>query len=154
MVKSSTLVKKINFFTEDIEFTLRQKGKVREWIANIILEKNHTITELNYIFVSDAYLLHLNKEQLQHDFYTDIITFPYNETGETKLHSDIYISIDRVKENAVENGSPFTDELHRVMIHGILHLVGFDDHGEEKVAEMRKQEEIALQKRHFLITNP
>lgn len=153
-MKISTIVKKINFFSEEIEFVLPQKGKVREWIANIIYKHNFSVAEINYIFVSDEYLLHLNKEELKHDFYTDIITFPYHEEGNKELHSDIYISIDRVKENADENKTTFIDELHRVMIHGVLHLLGFDDHGEENIAEMRRQEEIALAERIVSVTTP
>lgn len=150
MAKISTLVKKIFFHSEIEDFKLKNKQAIREWIAHIISENGFNLFELNYIFVSDEQIFQINAESLAHHYYTDIITFHYHEPKSKNLYSDIYISIDRVKENAANLNIEWSDELHRVMIHGVLHLLGFDDHSEENIAEMRKQEESALLQRKFL----
>lgn len=140
----------IQFFSEEIEFTLDKEDSVRNWILFVITKYEKKAGDISYIFCSDEYLLGLNKEHLQHDYYTDILTFPYAPAEASELHSDIYISIDRVKDNASSLNISFTDELHRVMIHGILHLLGFDDHGEGAQEDMRSKENQALEKREFL----
>ena len=101
------------------------------------------LTQVCYIFCSDEYLYNLNQEYLNHDTYTDIITFPYSEPP--LVEGDIFISIDRVKENASQFGAPFEQELHRVMIHGVLHLCGYSDKSPDEEALMRKKEDEALQ---------
>jgi len=139
----------LQFFSEEIDFSLDKEDSVRDWILFVIEKFDKKATEINYIFCSDEYLLGLNKEHLDHDYYTDILTFPYAHKDALELISDIYISIDRVKENASSLGIAFEEELHRVMIHGILHLLGFDDHGEGAQEEMRERENEALELRAF-----
>jgi rRNA maturation RNase YbeY len=151
VAKISTLVKKIFFHSEKEDFILKNKQAIRDWIAGIIVQNGFNLFELNYIFVTDERIFQINAESLDHHYYTDIITFHYHEPESKDLYSDIYISIDSVIENAKNLGiEDWRDELHRVMIHGVLHLLGFDDHSEENIAEMRKQEENALSLRKFL----
>ncbi|MBX7242154.1 MAG: rRNA maturation RNase YbeY [Bacteroidia bacterium] len=145
-MKIASLAGKIQFYNEDVSFVLPYKSKVRTWIAEIIYENGHKIKELNYIFVSDDYLLALNKEMLNHDYYTDIITIPYHDEGAQALHSDIYISLERVLDNAQTLGVSASDELHRVMIHGVLHLLGHKDETEEDKQKMREAENKALER--------
>ena len=134
---------KINFFTEDIEFTLNKKDKIRQWINYTAKSERYTIDTINYIFCSDDYLLNINKEYLDHDYYTDIITFD-NSEEEDKVLSDIFISIDRVKDNAENSQLNFDQELHRVIIHGLLHLIGYNDKNEEDKITMRSKEDHCL----------
>jgi rRNA maturation RNase YbeY len=117
--------------------------RVKDWIGKVVEKYGKTVGELYYYFCSDEKLLEINRERLGHDFYTDIVTFPLTDC-ETVLSSEFCISIDRIKENAVTFGRSFESELHRVIIHGVLHLIGFDDHTEEDVKEMREKEEDAL----------
>ena len=136
----------INFFTEDISFNLKQKGLVRTWIRNTIIAENHRLRLLNFIFCSDAYLLNINQQYLKHDTYTDIITFDNSDT-EQEIVGDIFISLDRIRENAKELEINETDELHRVMIHGTLHLLGYPDKGKSAKALMTEKEDLYLSKR-------
>lgn len=122
--------------TEDISGT-------REWINKFVEDYGKSVGELYYYFCSDEYLYKMNVDLLGHDFYTDIITFPLNECEEI-LSAEFHISIDRIRENAVTFKRSFKDELHRVMAHGVLHLIGFDDLCEEDEAEMRRQEDKCL----------
>lgn len=135
----------INFFNQDISYVLRDKRKVVLWLLKCASAEQLMIGELNYIFSSDNYLLKLNKKHLQHNFLTDIITFPLQTGGIT--NADIYISVDRVKENAKSFGVSFKDEMHRVMIHGMLHLCGYKDKTETEVKKMRAMENKWLAKR-------
>lgn len=135
-------VKSIQFFSDNIPFVLPAKTEARLWLVRIAKKHKKTIGELSYIFVSDEQLLKMNKEFLQHDTYTDIITFDY--TANPVLSGELYISIDRVRDNASNFGVSVRDELHRVMAHGLLHLCGYKDKQLKDAAEMRKQEEIAL----------
>lgn len=105
--------------------------------------EGHTIDTINYIFCDDAYLLEINQQYLNHDTYTDIITFQLNPKGEALL-SDVYISVERVKENAAIHNTTFTQELHRVIFHGLLHLCGYKDKTKKDQEEMRKQEDRCL----------
>ncbi|WP_424962667.1 rRNA maturation RNase YbeY [Ekhidna sp.] len=133
----------INFFSEDIDFSLSNPHIQTQWISSIIFSHKFSLEEINYIFSSDEYLLQINREHLNHDYYTDIITFDNSEeTG--VIESDIFISIDRVKENAKNQKASFTDELNRVMIHGVLHLLGFGDKTEEEKKVMREKEDACL----------
>ena len=132
----------LNFFSEEIEFSLDDEHKTSEWIHNTILSEGKLPGDINYIFCSDNYLYKMNVEHLQHDTYTDIITFNYCEAG--VISSDIFISIERVRENAIFFKSSFSKELHRVIIHGILHLVGYDDKNEEDRITMRAKEDFYL----------
>jgi rRNA maturation RNase YbeY len=136
----------INFFNEDISFKLKQKGLVRNWIRNTIISENHRLKLLNFIFCSDAYLLNINKQYLNHDTYTDIITFD-NSDVELEIAGDIFISVERVRENAKELGLNDTDELHRVIIHGTLHLLGYSDKSKSLKAQMTDKEDLYLSKR-------
>ncbi|PWL30729.1 rRNA maturation RNase YbeY [uncultured Roseivirga sp.] len=134
----------INFFVEDVEFKLNHKTIIRKWIKSIVESHQQSIEEINYIFCSDEYLLNVNREYLDHDYYTDIITFDNREELDEPILSDIFISIDRVKENAITEATHFNNELYRVLIHGILHLLGQADKTEEQQAAMRKSEEASL----------
>lgn len=136
-------MQKINFFSEDISFNLKQKTVLRNWIQKVVSSKGAKIAEINYIFCSDEYLKEVNIQYLQHDYYTDIITFD-NSEEEHLLEGDIYISIDRVLENSQHFSKLFENELHRVMIHGILHLLGWGDKTQEEAEQMQQEEEASL----------
>ncbi len=150
----------ISFHNADIKFSLPNRVTLRRFINHQITESsNHQIVSLSFIFCSDEYLLDINKKFLNHDYYTDIITFPLVQTEE-ELEAEIYISIDRVKENAAKfkvkspkpkandfpGQSEFMDELHRVIFHGVLHLLGYKDKTKPQQAEMRKMEDVWLAK--------
>lgn len=137
----------INFFSEGIQFEIENPDPYKVWISDIVAFHGASIGEINYIFCDDDYLHEINVEHLDHDTLTDIITFPLSEPG-FPLMSDIFISIDRVGDNAKERNLDEWDELCRVMVHGVLHLVGFQDKG-EKAEEMRAKEDEALAKRTF-----
>lgn len=134
---------KIYFFTEDIEFKLDEKKKLEQWIYNTAGEYSFILDNINYIFVSDAYLLDINKKYLNHKTLTDIITFD-NSFFNLGLAGDIYISIERVRENAVKYKVDFQEELCRVMIHGLLHLCGFKDKNVSDKEKMIDAENLAL----------
>lgn len=133
----------INFFNEDVSFSLSTSDSTKSWIYNVIHGRGFLLVTLNYIFCSDEYLHGINVEYLAHNTYTDIITFDHSEQVQ-ELESDIYISIGRVKENASKFNKKFDEELHRVMIHGVLHLMGQGDKTKEEQLEMRKKEEACL----------
>ena len=115
----------------------------KAWIEAVARGYGKSIGELYYYFCSDERLLEINKQRLGHDFYTDIVTFPLTDC-EAILSSEFCISIDRIKENAETFDRSYESELHRVMIHGVLHLIGFDDHSDEDEKTMREKEEEAL----------
>lgn len=141
-------MRKINFFNEDTDFKPKQKGKIREWIKATAASELRTTSELNFVFCSDAYMLTINKQYLNHDTYTDIITFGNSEQHHV-LNGDIFISIDRVRENATKFRVSETEELHRVIIHGILHLCGYRDKNADDVELMREKEDFYLAQRKF-----
>ncbi len=141
-------MRKINFFTEDTDFKPKQKGKIRGWIKETAQAEGRTTDDLNFVFCSDAYLLTINTQYLNHDTYTDIITFD-NSDQHHVLSGDIFISIDRIRENAATYKVPEEDELHRVIIHGILHLCGYRDKTEADVTLMREKEDFYLARRNF-----
>lgn len=132
----------IRFATQYTDFELPEEEKVRKWIFEVIVRRGKTVGNINYLFCDDEYLLGENQKYLNHDTYTDIITFDY--VAANLISGDIMISVDRVGENATKFGVPFNRELHRVIIHGVLHLLGQGDKSDEDVAEMRRQEEEAL----------
>lgn len=134
----------IRFGTLDVEMPPIEPQRVKAWIGEVVEKHGKTVGELYYYFCGDEKLLEINKERLGHDFYTDIVTFPLTEC-ETVLSSEFCISIDRIKENAETFGRSYESELHRVIIHGVLHLIGFDDLTDEEEKEMREQEEISLE---------
>jgi probable rRNA maturation factor len=127
------------------DFRLHSEDYLDQWLSGIILSEGKELGELSYFFCSDDYLLALNMEHLDHDTYTDIITFDYCE-GDV-VHSDIFVSTDRVKENAETNNVSFEEELHRVMVHGILHLLGQGDKTEAEALEMKIKENASLKTR-------
>lgn len=130
----------INFFTEEIQYTLKNKIKTRSWIKDTIEAEGYVLEELNFIFCSDEYLLAINQQYLNHDTYTDVITFDNAEELKT-IVGDIFISIDRVQENAKQFGGKTEVELRRVMIHGTLHLLGYKDKGKAAKALMTQKED-------------
>lgn len=135
----------VTFFDQDIHFVLKNKLAHRAWLKAVAAEENRRIADISIIFCSDDYLLDINKKYLGHDYYTDIITFDYCESD--KLSGDLFISIDTVRNNAEYYSVNFDDELDRVIVHGLLHLVGYDDHTEEQTAQMRSMENHYLEKR-------
>jgi len=142
-------IRGIRFFKEDCSVVLKNKAQLRDWFINTAKAESNSIKELNYVFCSDAYLLEMNQSYLNHDSYTDIITFDNSETNENVL-GDIFISIDRIKENAKNFGVTETDELQRVMIHGLLHLLGYGDKSKTEKAKMTEKENYYLWLRPFV----
>lgn len=135
----------ISFNNEDVQFNLKNKTKLKSWIVATIEKKKQKTGDISFVFCSDAFLLEMNKEYLNHDTYTDIITFDYSKDDtQLPISGDIFISIDRVKENANKFSKTFEDELHRVIIHGVLHLLGYKDKTKVSKAEMTKQEDLCL----------
>ncbi len=132
----------ISFHSEHINFHLDSEDDILLWISKTIKEEGYSPGEITYIFCSDEYLHKVNLEYLNHDTYTDIITFNYCEAK--TINSDIFISIDRVKENAQTYNVKFHEELNRVIIHGILHLIGYNDKSPEEQEEMRAKEDFYL----------
>lgn len=133
----------VHFFNEGIRFKVPHPRKTSTWIKNAVISERRIAGDLNFIFCSDEFLRTVNVTYLEHDFYTDIITFDNSEDG-TTLSGDIFISVERVRENADGLELPFEEELHRVIIHGILHLVGYTDKTPNKKALMRKKEDAYL----------
>jgi len=136
----------VQFFSEEISFKLKQSRKIKEWIKASIEKEKYTLKSLTYVFCSDENLLVRNIQYLNHNTLTDIISFDLSEEKGT-MEGEIYISIDRVHENALKFSKTFEDELHRVLIHGVLHLVGYRDKTANQKTEMRKREEYYLKRR-------
>lgn len=134
---------KINFFSEEIDFKLKNKKNIRSWIAQTVAAENCILKEINFIFCNDQYLLKINQDYLQHDTYTDIITFDNSETAK-EIVSDIFISVERVTENASTYQIPTLQELYRVMIHGTLHLLGYKDKSPQEKKLMTDKENFYL----------
>lgn len=131
----------INFFNEGIVFNLPNEEVYRKWVFRIAQKENVELSFINYIFCSDEFVLEINREHLDHDYYTDIITFPLQDDP---IESDIFISIERIQENAVTHNVSFETELQRVMAHGILHLCGYGDKTEAEAAIMRSKEDESI----------
>ncbi len=131
----------ILFHSEEIDFELADQDKYLTWIEEIIQHEEQTYGDINFVFCKDTYLLEKNQTYLNHDTLTDIITFQYSKSP---ISGDIFISIERVKENAKDRDLPFQKELHRVMAHGILHLCGYGDKKDEEVLIMRAKEETCM----------
>lgn len=132
----------VSFHSESIQFQLEQETSIQQWINAVIEYHGANLVNLSYVFCSDEYLHAINLEYLNHDTLTDIITFPYLEPP--NVEGDIFISIDRVRENAETFKVSFEQELRRVIIHGVLHLCGQADKTEAEAIQMRKKEEAAL----------
>ena len=128
----------ISYFTEGVKFELKGKLLNNRWLKMVVESEVKRMGDLSIIFCSDPYILDVNLRYLQHDYFTDIITFDYCEGN--KISGDLFISIDSVRENALFYGATFEDELDRVMVHGVLHLLGSDDHTPEEIAVMRAKE--------------
>jgi len=135
----------ISFFTEDIDFEKINEEMTIQWLINVASIEGSTIDFINIIFCSDDYLHQLNIQYLEHDTLTDIITFPYEEG--IQISGDVFISIDRIKDNSKALNIDFNEELDRVMVHGLLHLLGYRDKTEEDQKEMRTKEDFYLKMR-------
>ena len=138
-IKSSSIC----FFTEEIDFQLMHPTKVINWLQGVVQKESTKFGHLNFIFCSDNYLHDKNKTYLQHDTFTDVLTFDNSEEKNTII-GDIYISIDRIKENAVTYQQDFWKEVYRVMVHGTLHLLGYQDHDKATRAIMQQKEDLYL----------
>lgn len=134
----------IHYFSEQCSFTLKGKKNTTYWLTNVLEKEGKTGGEINYIFCTDAYLVILNNAHLQHNTYTDIITFDYNEKLSKTIAADIYISVERIKENAKTFSTSFKEELNRVMVHGALHLCGYKDKKTAEKKVMRAKEDFYL----------
>jgi probable rRNA maturation factor len=133
----------IRFHTEGVSFSLKDKKNTLQWLKKVIEKEGFTLGELNYIFCSDEYLNEVNVQYLNHDTYTDIITFDNSEEPD-KIEGDIFISTERVEENARTLQLPFEQELRRVLVHGVLHLCGHNDETDEEESAMRIRENLYL----------
>lgn len=133
---------KIHFNTINRPSKIKQRPKLREWLLNVVIQEGYLLGELSINFCSDDHLLEINKTHLNHNYYTDIITFNLNEAG--LICGDLYISIDRVADNATQHKTEYHTELNRVMVHGVLHLCGWNDKTKKQQAEIRKREDYYL----------
>ena len=131
----------IEYFFEDID-QIQIESTIKEWLIQLIKSDGFKVGQVNYIFCNDEYLLKVNRDFLNHDYYTDVITFDYVK-GKT-VSGDIFVSLPRISENAEQLGSSFVTELKRVLAHGILHLCGYKDKTTQEAAEMRNKEEFYL----------
>ncbi|QNL23216.1 rRNA maturation RNase YbeY [Hyphobacterium sp. CCMP332] len=138
----------IHFFYEDCSFRVQNTKRIKTWLLEVLDKENASAGNINYIICSDNYLLEINRRYLNHDYYTDIITFPCSELPEP-MEADIFISVDRVRENAASLEKEFSNEFHRVLVHGILHLLGYNDSSKDEKQEMRKKEDSCLSLRDF-----
>ena len=136
----------ISFYAEDVEppLTETQTENFEAWVTGVVTAEKREIAAITFIFCSDEYLLNINKEFLAHDYYTDVITFPYHESGADALEGDIYISTERTAENAKTAGVSHLHEMARIVVHGVLHLCGYDDATDELRAAMREKENFYL----------
>jgi len=137
----------VSFVSERISFECPHQELIQKWLSSACSNENKTLDNLTYIFCSDEYLLKINQKHLHHNYYTDVITFDYSESN--FISGDVFISIERVTENANSTGSSLSNELHRVMVHGLLHLLGYDDKTLSDKAEMTSQEDFYLSLRSF-----
>ena len=138
----------VSYFTEDIKFSFKEKRLTSRWLKLVAESEIRRLGDISIIFCSDNYILDVNIKYLQHDYYTDIITFDYCEGD--RLSGDLFISIDSVRENAAFYGTEFADELNRVIVHGLLQLIGYDDHTEEDIKTMRAKENYYLSLRELV----
>lgn len=130
----------VSFHNADVTFKLAAKAALKKFITSSFEREAKKKLSISYVFCSDEYLLGINQNFLQHDYYTDIITFPLSETDK-KVEAEIYISIDRIRDNATKLKVSFEQELYRVIFHGVLHLVGYKDKSKEQKETMRRKEE-------------
>lgn len=132
----------VRYFSEDTKFVFKNKLANNRWLKFVAGSEIKTLGDISIIFCSDNYILDINIRYLNHDYFTDIITFDYCDGN--RLSGDLFISVDSVKENSVEFGTDFDEELHRVIVHGLLHLIGYDDHTPEEQKIMRAKEDYYL----------
>jgi probable rRNA maturation factor len=132
----------IRFFTEEIDYSPKNKRILKNWIKEIVTSHRKSCGDINFIFTNNKHILEINLKYLNHDYFTDIITFNYDE--DSVIAGDIYISIDTVRQNSLNFSTTFTDEIHRVIIHGVLHLLGYNDQTEVDKKEMTKAEDKSL----------
>ena len=132
------------FHNEDVDFPIQQKNKKKRWLKDVIEHLDFKLGNISVIFCSDDYLLSLNKKHLNHNYYTDVITFNYcsNKT----ISGDIFVSVDRVRAFSIDTNTSFLSEINRVIVHGVLHLCGFDDKKPDEILRMRKLENLYLTK--------
>ncbi len=138
----------IRYFFEDTKFVFKGKAVNSRWLRLVAESEIRRVGDISIIFCSDNYILDINQRYLQHDYFTDIITFDYCEGD--KLSGDLFVSVDSVKANSEEYGTEFEDELNRVMVHGVLHLIGYDDHTDEDIKVMRQKENYYLSLRELV----
>ena len=138
----------INIYTADVSISLKNRTDIKEWITSIIRKEGHKLEQLNYIFCSDTYLLEINEQYLKHDDYTDIITFDLSDKKGV-VNGEIYISYERIKENAAKYLQTIKNESHRIMVHGALHLLGYKDKTAKEKTEMTQKEDFYLNLRKF-----
>ena len=136
---------KVRFFSNDVQTSLRNRSTLKEFIESIFKKENKRLDFINYIFCSDKNLLTINKKFLNHDFYTDVITFNLSENKQ-HISAEVYVSLDRVRDNAKKIGTSINSELHRVLFHAALHLCGYDDKKKIEIERMRRKEEELLAK--------
>ena len=141
IIQESEEEQQINFFFEDVNFTLLDESLLTAWLLRAAEDEGRSVSEITYIFCSDEHLRKINIEFLDHDYYTDVITFPYDGNS---IHGDVFISSDRVRENAEVAGVSFERELSRVMVHGLLHLAGYDDKSPDDKRRMTEREDFHL----------
>ena len=134
------LMTSVSFRSADRTLRLTGKTQVKDFIVSLFKKEKQALACITYVFCSDAFLLQMNRDFLQHDYYTDIITFSLSEKGEP-VEAEIYISLDRVKDNAQTLGRPLSEETLRVIFHGALHLCGYNDKKKSEIAIMRKRED-------------
>ena len=139
----------VRYFFEDTPFQFKPKRLTSSWLKMVAESEIRKLGDINVIFCSDNYILDINQKYLQHDYFTDIITFDYCEGN--KLSGDLFISVDSVRENSIYYHTAFDDELNRVIVHGLLHLIGYDDHTVEDIAQMRSKENYYLELRKSLL---
>lgn len=139
----------VSYFSQDTDFKFKSKRLTSQWLKLVAQAESKKLGAVSVIFCSDNYLLDINKKYLNHDYFTDIITFDYCE--DDLISGDLFISIDSVKDNSEFYKSCFEDELNRVIVHGVLHLIGYDDHTESDVAVMRSKEDFYLNFRSTLL---
>lgn len=145
---SAIFQRMISYYFQDTDFVFRDRRKTNEWLKIAAESEIFRIGDISIIFCSDNYVLDINQRFLQHDYFTDIITFDYCEGD--RLSGDLFISVDSVRENSVEFGTEFKEELNRVIIHGLLHLMGYDDHTDADIKMMRSKENYYLSLRELL----
>lgn len=138
----------VSYFTEDISFNFKERRLNSRWLKFVAESESKRLGDVAIIFCSDHYILDVNIKYLQHDYFTDIITFDYCEGN--VLSGDLFISIDSVRENAAFYQTEFSQELNRVIVHGLLHLIGYDDHTPEDIAVMRTKENYYLSQRELI----